>query len=188
MEMLPFYLGGFGLLVLSVLGLAYYQNERLKKKLVDKVFLQLREKLSLPDILQHLQRAGLQDAQALKIVEFAQQRIHIKEALNLLTQGITVEEARSHLIGTGLQTLLVDEVIDVAVFRKFCVDRPVIRMMLGIVLPLVGLAVMVIGLLLWLGNKSGGFVTFPFAGQLVMGIGVVILTFGLRFLMRSLSS
>ena len=187
MEYLPLYLGGFGILVLGLIGFAYLQNESLKKKLIMQAKEMLREGTSLEATHSSLMSQKLEAPQAAKIIEHALQRIYVEDALELLNQGKTQDEAKTHLVSRGAIREPADEAVSTAVFHKFCQDRPVVSMLLGIVLPLVGLAVMAGGLFLWYGNK-GAFVTFPYSGHFVIAIGVVILALGGRFFIRSLSS
>lgn len=136
----------------------------------------------------HLISKKLEAPQATKIIELAQQRIYVVDALELLNQGKPQDEVKAMLTAQGAKTEPADEAIVSAVFHKFCQDKPIISMLLGIVLPLVGLAVMAGGLFLWFGNKTGQFVTFPYAGHFVIAIGFVILACGGSFFVRSLKS
>ncbi|HQR05934.1 MAG TPA: hypothetical protein PLN21_03875 [Gemmatales bacterium] len=188
MEYLPLYLGGFGILVLGLIGFVWLQNERLKKKLISEAREMLRGGSSLEVTHQNLMSQKLEAAQAAKIIELAQQRIFVADALALLNQGKTQDEVKTVLTAQGAKPEPADEAISTAVFHKFCQDNPVISMLLGIVLPLVGLAVMAGGLFLWFGNKSGRFVTFPYAGHFVIAIGFVILACGGSFFVRSMKS
>lgn len=188
MEYLPLYLGGFGILVLGLLGFAWLQNERLKKKLISEASEMLRGGSSMGATHQHLMSQKLEAQQAAKIIELAQQRIFVADALELLNQGKTEDEIKVMLTAQGAKPGSVDEAIGYACFHKFCQDKPIISMLLGIVLPLIGLAVMAGGLVLWYGNKTGLFVTFPYAGHFVIGIGFVILACGGSFFVRSMSS
>lgn len=188
MEYLPFYLGGFGILVLGLIGFAWLQNERLKKKLISEAGEMLRDGTSKQTTHQHLMSQKLEAPQADKIIELAQQRIFVASALELLNQGKTHDEIKAVLTAQGAKAEPADEAIGSAAFHKFCQDKPIISMLLGIVLPLVGLAVMAGGLFLWFGNKSGRFVTFPYAGHFVIAIGFVILACGGSFFVRSMKS
>jgi hypothetical protein len=87
MEYLPLYLGGFGILVLGLIGFAYLQNERLKKKLILQAKEMLREGTSLETTHSSLMSQKLEAAQAAKIIEHALQRIYVDDALELLNQG-----------------------------------------------------------------------------------------------------
>jgi low affinity Fe/Cu permease len=187
MEYLPLYLAGFGILVLSLIGLAYLQNERLKKKLIMQAKEMLREGTSLEATHATLVNQKLEASQAAKIIEYAQQGIYVEDALEQLNLGKTQDEVKTHMVSRGALPEPADEAVSTAVFHKFCQDRPVVSMLLGIVLPLIGLAVMAGGLFLWYGNK-GRFVTFPYSGHFVIAIGVVIVVLGGRFFLRSLSS
>ncbi|MFT3878623.1 MAG: hypothetical protein QM703_03065 [Gemmatales bacterium] len=188
MEYLPIYLGGFGILVLGLIGFAWLQNERLKKKLISEAREMLRGGTSKEITHQYLMSQNLEAPQAGKIIELAQQRSFVADALELLNQGKTHDEIKTVLKAQGAKPEPTDEAIGSAVFHKFCQDKPIISMLLGIVLPLVGLAVMAGGLFLWFGNKSGRFVTFPYAGHFVIAIGFVILACGGSFFVRSMKS
>jgi len=187
MEYLPLYLVGFGILVLGLIGFAYFQNEGLKKKLILQTKEMLRNGSNVEAVHQHLINQKLEPPQAAKIIDLALERIYVEDALGLLNQGKTEDEAKTLLVKAGAKPTSADEAVGTAQFHKFCQDRPVVSMLLGIVLPLVGLAVIAAGLFLWYGNK-GAFVTFPYSGHFVIVIGVVILALGSRFFIRSLSS
>jgi hypothetical protein len=49
---------------------------------------------------------------------------------------------------------------------------------MGQMLIIVGGVIVVIGAGLWIGNVTGKFVSFPFAGYITMGIGGAIVAFG----------
>lgn len=186
MDALPFILGGVGFLILTVIGVVYYLNERFKKSLIRLAVEQLQQHATPTQILPQLKNQGLDDGQAGKILALAQRRLQVQEALQWLQQGKTEDEAKAQLLSTGMQPDQADDVLGSALFHHFCLKRPVLSMLLGIILPLLGLACITGGLFLWIGNKSGRFVTFPYAGQLVIGVGVTMFAMGAKVLLKTM--
>ena len=184
MDYLPLYLGGFGILVLGLVGFAWYQNERLKKKFIEQARQAIADGEAASYVENQLTGQGLERAQAARIIELAQKRVHVLTALELLQQGMSEEVVKERLLERGIHGELADEIIGSAQFTKFCVERPVTASTLGIVLPLLGIALIAAGLFLWYGNKSGLFVTFPYAGHFVIVIGVTLFAGGAAMLVR----
>ncbi len=187
MEYLPFILGGVGILILGLVGVVYLQNERLKQRLVGQAIELLRQGGSPEGAQLQLNAPDLSAEQAVQVIRLAQHKLRIEEADQKLQQGATEDQVRNDFISRGVGAEAADEALGAAAFHRFCRERPGLSMGLGIVLPLVGLGLMVAGLLLWLGNKSGRFVPFPFSGHIVLGIGLMVTYFGGRLLVRTLS-
>jgi hypothetical protein len=188
MELLPFYLGGFGILVLSLVGFVWYQNEWLKKKLINSAHESLKSGSTDENVVAELLDQGIERPDAIKLVELAQQKIMISQSLEKLEQGKTDDEVQAQLQSTGLSEEQSLEILGKAQFALFCARRPIASLTLGIVMPVAGLALILGGIFLWYGNRSGLFVTFPYAGHLVIGIGVVLVAIGWKLMVITMSN
>jgi cytochrome c-type biogenesis protein CcmH/NrfF len=186
MEMLPYYLGGFGALVLLAIGAIYYQSVRTRKRLM----LQIRDKLQHGAAAEQVEAELVEShgdaAVAAKLIAEALRRIKIEDAASRMEQGTTAEELRQELVSRGMEAEKAEEVVGAASFLRFCRQHPVVSMGLGVVLPLLGAVLVIGGILLWLGNKSGRFVTFPFSGHITIGLGLTILGLGCGFFVRAI--
>lgn len=94
---------------------------------------------------------------------------HIAERLH---RGETAEAVRADLFAQGLSAEVVDQLLAGFAPSKWR------RGLRGWTLRIFGVAVMLAGAFLWLGNRNGYFPTFSFAGTIVVLIGAAIFVVG----------
>lgn len=99
-------------------------------------------------------------------------RMVYADALAMLDQGNRPEQVKRQLVEKGLDKIAAAAVVDDilaqsrAARREGAGTRLLLRCLGGVVI--------VLGIGLYFGNRSGAFATFPFAGFVVMGIGSMI--------------
>jgi hypothetical protein len=97
-------------------------------------------------------------------------------AAERLDRGETLENVKNGLVAGGVDAKAADELLgEVLLSRTIKKWKSGIR---GLILRSTGWIVMLIGLFLWLGNRKGFFSTFPFAGTIVVLVGVLLLIMG----------
>lgn len=188
MDSLPFYLGGFGIVILSLVGLVWLQNELLIKKTIEQTVEALNTGATVEQVLLQFQEKDISSENGIKLVELAQIRRHRHNAIEQLEEGHTEEKVISTLTAQGISVEAAKETVADVQFSQFCRKRPVLCMTLGICLPLLGIALMVAGVVLFYGNYSGLFVTFKHAGRITLGIGLISLWGGWKILKKTLRS
>jgi parvulin-like peptidyl-prolyl isomerase len=103
-----------------------------------------------------LRQVGLQNAYA--------------EAVEMLAAGQSPEAVKARLVQNGVSPFAADETIQEAIAHLES-----LRPGPGPVRKVVGGIVVAIGIGLWIGNMTGAFRTFPFAGIVVILIGFAIM-------------
>lgn len=142
----------------------------------------LRQNGAAPEeIQQKLIEAGVgpQEASALVdrlLAHEATQEIHTRAA-RLLREGVPAAELQARLVAEGFGAELVDPVVkdlleERAREQKDREETP------GPILRVFGAVLVVLGVGLLIGNRTGVFPTFPFAGAITMGIGALIFAIG----------
>jgi hypothetical protein len=187
MEYLPLILVSVAVLILGGVGAVYMQHERVKRRVVGRAKELLRGGVTSEETTQQLLGEGLTAEQAAAVVALAQRRLLVDEAVEWFLAGKTEDEVLPALEAKGLDQDTALQITGTASFTAFCRRHPWLTPVLGVTFVLVGLAVMGGGIFLWMGNRSGKFVTFPFAGQLVMIVGLMLFAFGGSFVVRTLS-
>ncbi len=188
MDYLPFYLGGIGIVILSLIKLVRLQNELHVKRMIKQTVEALNTGATVEQMLVQFQEKDISPENGRKLLELAQIRLNRRKVIDQLEQGQAEGDVISALTTQGISVEAAQEMVAGVQFSRFCRRRPVLSMTLGICLPLLGLALMVAGVALFYGNYSGLFVTFKYAGRIALGIGLVTLWGGWKILMMTLRS
>ena len=133
---------------------------------------------SSEDVQRQLVERGLDQESAAATVRTVMMQSIYAEAARLLNSGVSPNQAAQRLAEKGLEPQFARSVIDHLVTRA---QRPAGPPTGGsVVLQLFGGLVLVVGIGLFIGNITGLFPTFPFAGFIGIGIGGAILRAGQR--------
>lgn len=177
---LPFLAVGLGILGLLGLGALYYR--RLNARLGVEILAWLRKGATLAEAQATLAARGIDAEYAADLVGKTIRRAAFVEAAAMLGEGATDAEVRDHLVKSGLDREAADEVVGAAVFRQTLRRWPLLSVMAGLTLALGGVALAFFGLILRDGNRTGRWVTFPYAGGTAMVAGVCVAGIGCTIL------
>lgn len=180
-DYLPFLLGGFGLVVLLLVGWVWWANEKLKHQLVQRAVELLDTSSTREEAFVRLMAERVQPAEAEAFMQLALQQRHRHIAKTLLDEGKDEDETMAALTDQGISEEPAQSMVAWAQLARFREKHPVASITLSLILPLFGVVVMLCGFALWLGNKTERFATFPYAGHLVLGIGFMITALGVAF-------
>ncbi|MSR60364.1 MAG: hypothetical protein EXS05_22435 [Planctomycetaceae bacterium] len=174
------FIGGGG--ILAIIGLVAALVYRQQRQAVSRAAELLHQCGSPQQAQQQLVAEGMDPQQAVSVMPRAVEQVIAESAARLLGQGVTEADAVGQLVGTGLlpQKVVADLVRDVA-HPTWFQRHPFVSVMLGLPLMALGAATMFGGLVLRDGNRSGKFVTFPFAGALTIMLGIFVFVMGLTF-------
>jgi hypothetical protein len=133
------------------------------------------------ELRQKLVKVGLDPQRAAdlvnRLVAYEEKRKLHPRAAYLLRRGDSVKEARLRLIAEGFDpkavVLVLDEVLEERARERKEDGGPALRVLVIVVL-LVGVGLLV-------GNTTGAFVTFPYAGGIVLALGAVLFAMGRAF-------
>jgi hypothetical protein len=130
----------------------------------------LKAGLAPEAVQQKLIERGLSTDLAAKALEAVAEQDLLAESFSRLMEGQRPEAVKEFLVGRGMSPFVADEVLQeqVAQIQSMRPGPGPIRKVIG------GLVVG-LGVLLWLGNMTGVFPTFPFAGIIVIIIGFAIM-------------
>jgi hypothetical protein len=165
---------GFGVLVLSLCGLLQFFAHRQSKAHAARAAQLFREGASAREVLHRLVTEGLARERAVSIVQAAALGEFSRQAKIVLNEGGSPEAAEAKLReqGVGPQTAMAIVADALEATRSF--PEQVGRAAGGLVLMAAGAAVVLGGFVLYAGNKSGRFPTFPFAGGVTMLLGAAL--------------
>lgn len=139
---------------------------------VDFTINQLKNGATLKEIQGRLVERGLDQVTASAIVREVLIHEVYGEAIALLNSGMSPEDTEKRLVGGGLEPQLAKGVV-AAVLADGQIQAPSATGR-KLALQLLGGLIFVVGVGLFIGNVTGLFRTFPFAGFIVMGIGGAI--------------
>jgi hypothetical protein len=121
---------------------------------------------------------GTDPAQAAKMVTAALRRFTAARIGAMLDEGMSAKDVEKVIVGEGIDEESTRDLIGHTMLTRRFRRRPLVSAMGGLILAIIGVAVMLVGLVLRDGNRTGRFVTFPFAGTLTIGLGMIPLCFG----------
>jgi hypothetical protein len=98
-------------------------------------------------------------------------------ASNLLDQGVPPDQVHSGLVQEAFDPAIVAEQTNAVITERALADREWKEDPRRLWL-LLGAALIVVGVGVYLGNKTGAFPTVPFAGGILMGVGAVVSAMG----------
>jgi hypothetical protein len=121
---------------------------------------------------------GLDQATAAAVVRDLLLRAIYADAAAMLNSGVSPTQAEQRLVDKGLEPQVAKAVIDDLLAHAQVQARQADGG--GLAQQLLGGLIFVVGIGLFIGNVTGIFPTFPFAGFIVMGIGGAIFGAGQR--------
>jgi hypothetical protein len=98
-------------------------------------------------------------------------------AISLLAQGVTSDQIQAQLGQQGFAQALVAEEVN-ALLTERAREEAERREDPRRLWRLLGAALLVAGVALYIGNKTGAFPTFPYAGGILMGVGALVSAMG----------
>lgn len=124
------------------------------------------------DVQEKLQARGLTAQETEEIIcDLAVEAVYV-EAVALLNQGLAPMKVKRLLTDRGLDAQMASAIVDDIMAQN---PRPSWwPSVTGILVRLMAAVVFAAGVGLYIGNTSGDFRTFPFAGFIVMSIGALI--------------
>ncbi|HEY2154723.1 MAG TPA: hypothetical protein VGH33_03775, partial [Isosphaeraceae bacterium] len=131
---------------------------------------------------QMLAAKGIDPQFAANVVRKTIRRSAFAAATAMLADGVAEPEVRADLLKGGLDGETVDDAIGAAALSLKFRRHPILSVVAGLALVVGGAALGFFGFFLRDGNRTGRFVTFPFAGQTAFvagscaaGVGCMIL-------------
>ncbi len=177
---LPFLAVGLGILGLLGLGALYFR--RLGGRLSAQAVEWFGKGASPAEVQEMLVAKGIDPQYAADVVRKTIRRSAFAEAAAMLDEGAAEPEIRAHLIKAGLDAEAAGEIVGAAALSQRFRRWPILSVVAGLALVGGGVALGFFGLVLRDGNRSGKFVTFPYAGTTAMvagccaaGVGCMIL-------------
>jgi hypothetical protein len=166
--------------LLAAAGVAFFVvcGQILKKRMTARAVELLGKGASPAQATQQLAHEGYDSSLSAQVVEKAIHRAEIDHATALLEKGASDDEARNELIATGMAPQKAKDVVSEASFFRWCHRWSIPIGVAGLLLFASGVALIFTGLILRDGNRTGRFVTFPFAGGLTVMVGVGVLSIG----------
>jgi hypothetical protein len=111
---------------------------------------------------------------AANVVRKTIRRSAFAEAVAMLGEGVAEPEVRADLLKGGIDRETVDDAIGAAALSLTFRRYPILSVVAGLALVAGGVGLGFFGFFLRDGNRTGKFVTFPFAGQTAFVIGCCI--------------
>ena len=170
------------LVAAAIVGFFAYAGRTLKKRTTTRIFELLAKGASSTDIVPQLISEGLDQESAVNIVERVVKKILLVHPTEMLQAGHSKADILKDLIGQGLNETLAMENIDEAAtllwFRRWWF----LLLPTGIALVIAGAGVAFFGMILRDGNRTGKWVTFPFAGGITMTAGACVAVIGITMI------
>jgi hypothetical protein len=166
--------------LLAAAGVAFFVvvGQILKKRMTARAVELLGKGASPAEATQQLIYERFDASLSAQIVEKAIHRAEIDHATALLDKGASDDDARNELIASGMAPQKAKDVVSEASFFRWCHRWSIPLGGAGLFLVASGVALIFTGLILRDGNRTGRFVTFPFAGGLTIMVGVAVLSIG----------
>jgi hypothetical protein len=168
-------LGGGGILIL--IALVSVANRRAVKRASARAA-ELRL-VSGRQAQQQLVAEGVDPELAAKGIRQASEEAVITSAAEMLSRGASEKEVREFLAARGLDPEAAADVVHDLAHPAWVRRHPVLSVVLGLPVIALGVGMTFAGLVLRDGNRTGRFVTFPFAGGLTIMAGIGVLSVGL---------
>jgi hypothetical protein len=166
--------------LLAAAGVAFFVvcGQILKKQMTARAVELLGKGASPTQATQQLIHERFDPSLSAQIVEKAIHRAEIDHATALLQNGASVDEAQNKLMATGMTPQKAKDVVGEAAFFRWCHRWSIPIGVAGLFLVASGVALIFTGLILRDGNRTGRFVTFPYAGGLTIAVGIAVLSIG----------
>jgi hypothetical protein len=169
---------GVAAVAIALVALFVVGGRKADEQVSTRIVAMLRKGASLAEAQQELAAVGYDPKHIAEVLEKMRYRAALADASALLDLGLSEEEAQKQLMGKGMTAEGANEVIGEARLIRWAHRWPVLKAAGGLLLSAVGIAVCFFGLVLRDGNRTGRFVTFPYAGTLTISVGVCLLAFG----------
>jgi hypothetical protein len=167
-----------GVSILALIGLFFWLVHRMENRIAARADELLRQGASPEQAVELLAAEGDDREAAAKGVRRAVEESILDAAADVIANGGTEAEAAELLTSHGASpTAAADHARDLA-YPPWSRRYPVLCIVLGVPLFLLGLATVIASLVIRDGNLTGRFVTFPFAGALTKMVGTFILLLG----------
>jgi hypothetical protein len=166
--------------LLAAAGVAFFVvcGQILKKQMTARAVELLGKGASPTQATQQLIHERFDPSLSAQIVEKAIHRAEIDHATALLERGASVDEAQNELMATGMTPQKAKDVAGEAAFFRWCHRWSIPIGGAGLFLVASAVALIFTGLILRDGNRTGRFVTFPYAGGLTIAVGIAVLSIG----------
>lgn len=173
---LPFLAVGLGIFALLGLGALYFH--RLNKRLAVEAVAWFRKGASPDEVRQMLVARGIDAQYAADFVQKTLRRAAFDESKALYDEGASEAEVVNHLIKSGLSPEAAEGAAGAASFSRAMRRWPLLSVVAGVALVGLGAVVAFLGLILRDGNRTGRFVTFPYAGGATIVVGTCVASIG----------
>jgi hypothetical protein len=124
------------------------------------------------EIRDELRKRGVDPTTAATIIRAVFAQGYRRYAAAVLNRGVHPKQVGQQLADNGIEPQVATAVINDILAREKAQARRERRV--GCVLQYLGCLIFFVGLGLWLGNRTGLFPTFPYAGSIVMVIGLAV--------------
>jgi hypothetical protein len=122
---------------------------------------------------------GVDPQVAAKGIREASEEAAVTSAAEMLRRGASEKEVQEFLAARGLDAKAAADVVHDLAHPSWVRRHPILSVILGPLVLALGGGVIFAGLVLRDGNRTGRFVTFPFAGGLTISAGTVVILVGL---------
>ena len=175
----PYIALAIGLVAAALVGGFVAVGQVLKRRIAARFHELLAKGAASDEILEQLVAEGHDRQLASEVVDKLVSRILVDHPAKLLDEGCSRGDILKDLLGRGMGAAQAEELIDVADTRRWYRRWRYVLAPIGAVLCLVGVAVLLFGLVVRDGNRTGKWVTFPYAGTLTLLAGTGVLVTGM---------
>lgn len=178
----PLFYAAIGLGAASIVALFLYAGHTLKKRATARAFELFRKGSSSIEIEQQLVAEGCDAQMASNVVQKVVKRIMLAHPLASLEAGQSQEDILKDMVSRGIEATQAERLIGEAALLRWGRRWRFLLVPVGLAVCVVGVCVIFFGLILRDGNRTGKWVTFPFAGGLTILTGTAITILGVCLL------
>ena len=168
-----------GLGAAAIAALFAFATLKEKKRVLARTLELFAKGASSAEIVPHLVAEGFDQATATAVVEKAARRIMLGHPTSMLEAGHSRADILKDMVGRGLDPEQAEELIGEAALLRWAHRWRFLLLPAGLALCLAGAGICFFGLVVRDGNRSGKWVTFPYAGGLTIMAGVFVLAMGI---------
>jgi len=173
---LPFL--AIGLVAASIVALFAYSAHATRKRASARAHELFLKGAAAAEIVPVLVAEGCPSETAAGVVEATFRRILLAHPTTMLEAGHARADILKDMVGRGIDATHAEEIIGEAATRLWCRRWWFFLVPAGIALCVAGAALAFFGLVLRDGNRTGKWVTFPFAGGVTITAGASVLVMG----------
>lgn len=178
----PFFYLAIGLGSASILAPFLYAGHTVKKRAMARTLELFSKGSASNDIERQLVAEGCDPQMAATVVRHVSKRIMLAHPLTMLDAGYSQEDILKDLVGRGIDATHAERLIGEAALLHWGRRWRFLLVPAGLIICVLGAGVFLLGLVLREGNRSGKWVTFPFAGALTILTGTGVFVIGVALL------